>query len=296
MTNKIVFTQDVPGEREWINSHFPGYINLETVHSGKWPPNGIFADDNNLLFEYSRKDPIVDTEFVGATKSLYTKDIGIIDNTWIYADNLISNLDFSIPKTCNEYYQAVTFRRVGTVFTESLLRQQYKRLAAHYANNKDNKLVNLLTNHKNTDIALIYRDNWWEWITSCFIGHNYGFHHHDTQIDWASLPAIELSESVLDQHYQLCKTNWNFFCNLRVLFPDRIFYLLEFSDMIEKYSAYTDHKKIIYDKKQLISNFDLMHNIFNLRYKNNFETITKRCCSHLVKMKCITNLDNIIHI
>ena len=54
--NKIIFTQDVPGEREWIQSQFPGYSNLETVSSGKWSSEFPLDNDQKNLYEIAFSD------------------------------------------------------------------------------------------------------------------------------------------------------------------------------------------------------------------------------------------------
>ena len=296
--SKLIFTQDLNGERSWINSQFPGYRNLQTKHSGMWAGHSPTDPDEQNLFEVPCSDPVdcynSVRSFDGAYKSIYSTDIGIDDVNWVCADNIVSNLNFSHPITESTHYQAVTFGRCGTVFTESLLRQRYKELAPHFAaasrDELQNNLISRISANKETAIALVYRNNWWEWITSTLIGHTHGYYHYDSVIDWSQLPSVELTDSFLkNSHHQVVST-WNLFCNLRVLFSDRLFYLLELSDTSSKHAKNTSHKKINYDKRQLISNFDSAEKKFKNTYLEEWTTMTNRCTQHLVSMGCKTDI------
>ena len=78
MKNKIVFTQDVSGEREWIQSQLPGHTNLETSSSGNWPWDFPKDTNQSQLFEIAFSDQVDITKILSADidciKSFYRSD------------------------------------------------------------------------------------------------------------------------------------------------------------------------------------------------------------------------------
>ena len=56
MKNKIIFTQDVPGERGWLQRQFPAHKNFETSSSGKWTAEFPSISDQATLHEIAYSD------------------------------------------------------------------------------------------------------------------------------------------------------------------------------------------------------------------------------------------------
>lgn len=298
--NKVVFTRDVDGERDWINSKFPGYTNLETIHSGKWFSN----DSSTAIYEIPYSDEFssdIDFKNIETYKSLYPadEDIILIDRNWCNASNLLYDITFSTFQDLpNEFVQTFTFSRAGTEFVESLLSQHYKTLFYHYRINiesKNTNMLNILKNKTDITIALVYRNNWWEWAISNIIGRQYGQVHYDNNIlGWDFAIPISLSDIDFATLETEIIHTWSFWCSLRNIFPQHDFYLLEFSDNIKRYSSKTSHSRVLYDKTKLIANYQETKEKFELQFLPRWKIMEHNSVKHLLEMGCKTNLDNFI--
>jgi hypothetical protein len=88
-------------------------------------------------------------------------------------------------------------------------------------------------------------------------------------------------------------STWNFWCNLKCFIPDLDCYLLEFSNMINKYSHLTGHKEIPYNKKELIINYGELKTCYEQEYQKRWEALTNKGIAHLTNMHCKTDLDDL---
>lgn len=308
MTSLICFTRDVAGERDFINSHFPQHINLETNSSGKWsakmPTDG--TSEEKFIYEISYSDYFSHQQLLDFNMPTYkifynVKDlaINVLDNRhWVYADQLLHNVDFQ--EFCDDldpYFQALHVARSGTVFTESVLSKKYKKINGHIGISPDDSVnttvINTLNGNKKLTVALVYNEDIWRVLTSTKIANTYGCHHYNSVVDWEKFaPVILTNKDMLDFQSMLIST-FNWFCNTRSCLPTHNFYLLEGGDMINKYSGHTVHSKINYNKKKLIVNYNEAKQEFETHFQKNLQLITFRMKNHLISMKCRTNIDNL---
>jgi hypothetical protein len=307
MNNLICFTQDVAGERDFINSHFPQHINLETNLSGKWsaeiPTSGTSKE--KFLYEISYSDYFSHQQLLEFNmptyKIFYKKDpaINVLDNRhWVYADQLLHNVDFQ--EFCNDldpYFQVLHVARSGTVFTESILSKKYKKINNHIGISSDYgvnaSIIDILDSNKKLTVVLLYNEDIWKVLTSTKIAKTYGYHHYGSVVDWEKLPPVILTDKDMLDFQSILISTFNWFCNTRSCLPTHNFYLLEGSNMINKYSGHTVHSKINYDKKKLIVNYNEAKQEFETYFQKNLQLITSRMKKHLIAMKCRTDIDNL---
>jgi hypothetical protein len=304
--NKIVFTQDVPGEREWLATQFPGYENLETEFSGKWPAVP-FAQNHNTLWEIP-PDSTMDVSAVVCDKhkSLYQLDLDFISPKWCDSSHLLlNNLDFTSQPRAKKA-QVLHFPRSGTVFLESILFRkcgydkdrgwnQVDPISDHAAmGGNDQVLYNLLTKSQ-PDIFLCYRSDWWAWALSILISKNFDYWHYLDVVDWDQLPPFEVSARDFDYLVAEVRARWQALCHMRTQFPHFNFYIFEFSELI-KNGHLTDHKAINYDKKKLIANYTQAETLFKSEYLSKFQVWEKNSIGHLQTMRCqiTTSFDKFI--
>jgi hypothetical protein len=282
MTNKILFTQDLPGERLWLQKHFPSHLNLETRFSGNWSSAEPVTGDNNFIFEYSFSDFEESTDFfkfcLPKYKSIFSNrsDHLFSGKAWAVSDSFVHDLKFENIRKSNNFI-ILNLARSGTLFLRSLLIKKLIEFQDHISvksNTENLKIKDIILDNKLTTF-FCYRTNIWEWITSNVLSINFGYHHYDTRD--------------LDKIYILMKlqmSTWNFWCNLKCAIPDLNCYLLEFEYMISKYSEHTDHTKISYNKKDLIENYQEMHDLYQKKYQSIFEKIVNNGVNHLTAMNC----------
>lgn len=297
--NKIIYTQDVPGERNWISSQFPDFENLETEYSGKWSTN-LFSNKQNTIWEIP-PDSMLDVSTIDCIKykSLYQLDIDFISNRWCESEQLlIRNLKFdSQPRA--EKAQVLTFYRTGTIFLESILYQicGYAKGGdlALLASTDDSKMIYDLAKTSQPDIFLCYRSDWWEWIVSVLISEKFDYYHYDSDIDWQQLESFEILLQDFEHWANIARSNWQALCHFRTQFPNLNFYVFEFSTLV-KNKHLTNHRSIKYDKKSLISNYSQAKTLFETQYLLKFQLWEKNCVRHLQTMNCqiATNFDKFI--
>lgn len=300
MKNKIIFTQDVPGEREWINSQFPGYTNLESEFGPFWAASPPTDQANSLLWEIppdSNFDlsTLTNCDFI---KSLYRPTDSFVSQAWTEAQSLlIRNPNFSGSEK-SDRAQVLTFTRCGTVFAESILYEKcnytpapetpfyYNDIPAYhyFMDGAKTEFYSIIANTR-PDVFLTYRKDWWGWATSLLICKQYDYYHYDDQVDWSSLTPFVITESHFDHLLTTANYNWKSLCHFRTRFPFLNFYIIEYSDII-KHKKLTNHDKIKYDKRSLISNYDIAEQLFKTKYLNAFIVGEQRCLQHLVEMKC----------
>lgn len=300
--SNIVFTQDVQGERDWLQSLFPECVNFETVGSGKWP-DSVPATSGDVLYEIAYSDTVEYPGFLhfpaNKYKSIYNSQPGFNDKHWYYADILLSEVDFDCFKDLNNPYSIVcTFSRCGSELTEDLLLTRFKPLAPHFVvgSNEENQAnVDKIVQAHDVTVVLVYRKSWWDWIISSSIKRRYGaYHYYDNQaID--ELPPFDITEEfILESQNEVLRT-WDFWCNLRVKFPEHDFYLLEFSDIVNKYAKLSSHQALRYNKERIIGNYHQAKQLFESKYLNDWITVSERCRSHLINMGCHTDMGSVFN-
>lgn len=298
MKNKIIFTQDLPGERNWLQSQFPKYANLETVHAGHWPNScPDLIEDKSYLLEVPESDDISLYSYTKLDSFVSLFDLGHNQTKWIYADKLLSNVEFSKFSDINKtHYQGITFGRVGTVFVESLFNKTLAMLSSHTAVKDEltNKsTIDSILPYENSYVVLTYRSNWWAWASSMAISHHHGFYHFNDDVNWDSAEPIIINEETLKSLEQQIIASWNFFFQVRMACPRHSFYLLKFEDMLKNYANNTDHKAMSYDKKKLIQNYDQAEEMCIRDFLPRWETWGQNAVRHLASMECRTDIDNL---
>lgn len=306
MKSNIVFTQDLPGEREWLKTCFPAHEILETEFSGKWPSEP-FVQSFDAVYEIP-PDSSMDVSNIDVPKykSLYSIDENFVSPRWHQANRLLINgLTFgSSPRATNA--QVLHFPRSGTVFLESILytKCNYSRSIEWNPESPESDHFRLggnvvffyeMINKTLPDIFFCYRKNWWDWFVSDAISMQYGYFHHYDQVDWYSLPPFEITVDYIDKVMIETAATWNGTCHFRTLYPNLNFYIFEYSDLIQ-HQHLTSHTKIKYDKKQLISNYDSIKALFESKYQHQFEQWASNSLSHLQTMNCkvLKNFDSLI--
>jgi hypothetical protein len=303
--NNIIFTQDLPGERDWLATQFPEFNNLETEFSGLWP-NNLFKENQNTIWEIP-PDSLLDVSTANCDtyKSLYQLDTNFVSPRWCDANKLLINqLEFS-GRPRAEKAQVLHFGRCGTVFLESILfnkcgytkdyhwRSSDPRFDhAFMGSSSDSELYNIVEKSQ-PDIFLCYRSDWWGWVTSVLISKKFDYYHYNDNVDWNNLPTFQVTITDIELLADAVRANWQSLCHFRTQFPHLNFYIFEFSDLI-KNNHLTEHKAITYNKKNLIQNYEEMHTLFNCTYLPKFHKWQENCLKHLQTMKCsaLTNFDN----
>jgi len=302
--SKVVLTQDVPGEREWLATIFPGHTNFETESSGRWGVNSPALDYNDLhIYEIPWNDHNLKLDNLSNTyKSIFTVEASTLLNdniNWAYSDQFITTQKFSTFQNLpNQYYQMLHVARSGTVFVESLLKKQYWPLSQHVGISPDKtaelEITKQINDHStNLTVALVYTTDFWRCLTSNVLGLRHGWHHYDSNFDWSKVDSIVITDDNIKLMENILINTWNFWCNLRNKFPNLDFYFLDGSAMISKYSQYTNHSAIKYDKTTLIKNYHEAKELFESQYLKKWNTIAARIQKHLTIMGCKLDLDNI---
>jgi hypothetical protein len=294
--NIVCYTQDIPGEREWINSHFPGFINLETESSGKW--NCIV--NNKTIREIPFTDPCtVDLTSTKKIKTVYSNklDLVIHDNMILLADELLINKDINFLNSTNPVvnkYMMFTFTRCGTVFTESILQKKYPAVQSHYGYVGHNKkeIVNMCSSD-DIRICLNYRSNWWNWITSYAIAEanrhmtERGVLHYFDNVDWKSVVPTKITDDLFTKCEHYINSTFCFWCQLRLCLPNHTFSLFRFEDILPLYKNKTDHAQNPYDKTKLIIDYADTEQLFKERYLARWQAIEQKTLRFLKQMNVV---------
>lgn len=302
MQNKIVFTQDVPGERGWLQSQFPGYLNLETSSSGKWPAEFPEPSNQKTLSEIAYSDhhdlaKLLNCD-IPKIKSYYAgpADLVLNDNKyWVCADQFVSNVSYS-DFTDKPKYWVLHIGRSGTMFIEALLDQYRTKLQHHQGVGSQPFLLSLFKEaqeHPEAAIVFVYRPELWETFTSTIIAIHYGYHHEDN-FDWSTADPISVTVEDMLHFRDMVVSTLCFWCNLRSLLPTHSMLLLNGSDVIRQYKDRVTHSKVNYDKEYLISNYDEAKRQWNELFSKDMAKMLNNTIAHLEKMKCKQNLDQIV--
>lgn len=310
MISKIICTQDLPGEREWINSRYPGYKNLETEFSGHWPSEIPDSTVESVIWEIP-PDSTINLSNLNNTKelSLFRPCNTFVDPRWCDTEYLLTDVKFLSNRPRSKYAQIITFARAGTRFLEQILYNhlEYTELSEHkFLGTTDiNQEVHNLCAEHSPDVFLIYRPDWWEWATSNFIAiRNRYFDtstnkmwspHSISDINWESTQIFTVSNQELDQLPEAVKSNWNSFCHLRTQFPNLNFYVIDFFSLIQQSKYVNLDTKIKYNKTKLISNYQTLKYRFDLEHLDNLKKFEYNAVSHLKRMNCLS-LESLLNI
>jgi hypothetical protein len=303
---KLIFTQDVPGEREWLANQFPDHINHQTASSSGWTAKDLIQATDKDIFEISWRDPCYNELYQDSSlqqiKSFFSPNpnLSVDDNrNWTLSNNFVSRSQYvEFRNLPNQFYLCLTLGRAGTVFVESLLKQHYCALQNHIGigpdRQKNLQIAELIRQHQNNlTVALVYSSDLWRNFISTVIALRYGYHHYNSNFDWSSCAPIEISQIDFDNHINALVYAWSLWCNLRSIFPSLDFYFLDGATMFDKYAKFTNHAPIAYNKAHLITNYNEVEQEFQYRYKTPWQQKLNRIQKHLVNMKCATTLDNI---
>lgn len=297
MSNIICYTQDVPGEREWINSQFPGFTNLETESSGKWTNANSTGD---FIWEIPYTD-LYDVTIIKnlnnpLVKTIYRNDIDTVihDNDILSVDRLLINSEIKFLNNTEDNiksYSMFTFTRCGTLFTESLLRQKYPATGPHYVMVGIDKInaVKSVSLDLTTRVCLNYRSNWWSWLTSQAIGVANGVLHYYDNVDWDNdVCSTTISTEFIDKYETYLTNTFNFWIQLRIMLPEHQFSLFRFEDVLAVHQSNTDHKQIPYDKVKLINNYSEIKQLFDNEYLPRWQAIENRALNFLAQLNVIS--------
>jgi hypothetical protein len=292
MSNLICFTQDVPGEREWLASLFPEHLCLETASSGKWQS----VSNEQVIWEVPCSDynAGIGAELDGVkVKTVFQQklptdvllnDTGWIDAEQLYLHNQVNFADANLGSPVSRY-QMFTFARCGTVFTESLLLKKYPRIEHHYVlENNQNRIVDQCQNTE-TLICLLYRRDWWAWLVSNIISEHNDYYHYDSTVDFSQLNSVEIGSTQIEQYEERIKSIFNFWCNLRMCLPMHQFKIFEFAEVIRQNQKATAHKKIPYEPSTFVLDHDKSKLFFESNYLPRWQEIEKNSLNHLSSMK-----------
>jgi hypothetical protein len=302
LKNKIIFTQDVPGERDWVNSLFPEYTNLETSSSGKWLSTFPKNDDQSSLYEiaYSDYHKVADLLNCGIdrTKSFYGTDPLLVfkdNNHWACSDDFISNVEYQ-PFVDKPSFLALNLARSGTAFVENLLRKFRLQHRRHSVTGTYSELVDIwreAKDHPDVALVIVYRQELWESLVSNVLGWHHGFHHRN-EFDWSLVKPVAIDTSDMLQFEEMVISTLNFWCNLRSLLPTHSFLLLDGMEMIRQYKDIVDHSKVSYNKRDLVSNYSEAREKWYSEFNENLSRMFNNAIGHLKKMNCKQNLDHLL--
>lgn len=317
--NHVIFTQDIPGERDWLSSIFPGAVNLQTIDSGRWPTSIPSDLDGNYIWEMA-PDNQFDVEACPGEKykSLYQLDFDVPTDRWTDSDHLLGDIDQFATNNRASHALVLTVGRCGTEFLESVLKKAcgYRQLVNWTQKQATliwpNKHELLLVSHSfphtpihkvgadawavakqyQPDIFFVYRKNWWAWMSSVLIHNKLGHFHYDDVVDFDAMKPFKGTTQDVDHVARQAKSAFNNLCHMRAHFPALNFHIFEFSELI-KNKALTDHQQIKYDKKRLITNYDELEEYCITTYQNQLDNWERRFISHTKTMKCQhqTNFD-----
>lgn len=306
--DQVICTQDLPGERDWIQSKFPNHVNYQSEYSGLWPDSTFSPDsDSNFIWELPVDSAVnLDDQSYPKSLSLYRPSAGYVDQRWCQTQHLLTDCEFSNGPR-KKLAQVVSFGRTGTVFLESLLYGYlgYQELSPHAfigIPHINAKVIDLCEQHR-PDIFLVYRKNHWDRMTSLWIAEANGIvdsqgklaYLHGKMIDrWDKLNTITVSEDQVHDSLVGYAGQWNACCNLRAQFPDLNFFVIEFFDLIKIKKENLD-SKLSYNKQELISNYHQAKSMFDSLYQTKFDTYQANILKHLAKMNC-RFLDETFHL
>ena len=292
MSNLICFTQDVPGEREWLASVFPEHRCLETKSSGLWST----VTEDPVIWEVPCSDynTGIDAEINGTkVKSIFQQnlpvdvllnDSGWIDAEQLYLHNQINFADANLGAPVSRY-QMFTFARCGTVFTESVLLKKYPKIEHHYVLEDDLSRIVKECQNIETLVCLLYRRDWWGWLVSNIISEHNAYHHYDSAVDFTQLNSVEIGPAQIELYEERVKSIFNFWCNLRMCLPLHQFKLFEFADVIRQNQKSTAHKKIPYEPADFVLDHDNSKLFFESTYLPRWQQIERNCLHHLSSLK-----------
>lgn len=299
--NKIVFTQDVPGERAWLQTQFPEYSNLETASSGKWPTEFPENSNQQHLYEIAYSDhhdldALLNSK-VSKIKSFYHSHPSAVfdDNIhWVCADQFVSKATYQLFADQPKFW-ALHIARSGTVFIETLLSQYKVKGQIHAGTGSHAHLMQLYETAKSnpdTAIVFVYRPELWETLTSTVIAQRYGA-HHGNDFDWASADPITITVEDMLQFQTVMISTLNFWCNLRCLLPTHSMLLLNGSEIIHKYRHQVNHRQVGYNKQTLVKNYTDAKNQWDSMFNQRLTKMLDNAVAHLDKMRCKRNLDHL---
>ena len=209
------------------------------------------------------------------------------DKSWGESDThaSIEGIEFDCIPHTYDTYMMFTMGRCGTKFSESILQQKYKPLAHHYT--LDHNVVQCLQSCEPNNILLCfqYRSDWWGWCVSGAIARAYGHYHYNTYKDYSVLQPIALDKNYLKFFENWMITLFNFWCNMRVVYPTREIKLMEYSSIIPVNQERTEHTKIPYDPSKLIVDYDKSKEYFDTEMLPKWRQLETRFLNHLSTMK-----------
>jgi hypothetical protein len=325
--NYIIFTQDIYGERKWLENQLPNCQNFETIHSKKWPSDRPVDLETNSIWEVPPDFTKNVSDWSGRKiKSLFDPTKLESTNRWLDADDLLFDPEYFSHGPRSNKALVLHVARSGTVLLETILQNhcKYEQISdwgggpatsikpgglvetvrkhawpyhPNYVSDNGQELgiaEYAIINNQQPDVFFLYRADWWGWITSTIIGNHKGYFHYNDMPDLSSTPLIEIRREDLDQSTTLIKYVFNNLCHMRTVFRNINFYVFEYGDLIKNQSL-SDHRKIPYDKKLLFTNYDQMQKTFEEEYLETLNLYRDRFINHVTKMKCQTptNFNNI---
>jgi hypothetical protein len=299
MRNKIIFIQDIDGERAWLSARFLNHINLETIFSGKWGTDHPREGDNSYLYEVSyqdhNEDPIFFDSNLPKIKSVYSNSRSdlFFSKCWAISDEFIHDLTFE-NKIKSKNFIILNLARSGTMFTRTIVSKKLNEFRMHESDTSRERNIELSKIIKDNDLTvfLVYRKDAWNWCTSNLIAKRFGYYHHNSYHK-NIFTAMTADRNDLDNLIKTQLATWDFWCNLKCYLPDLNCYLLEFDDIIKKYKNITNHTAIPYVKNDIITNYQEIQNVFDDEYQSIFDKIITNGSNHLKHMNCKTDLSDL---
>lgn len=209
-------------------------------------------------------------------KSMYSVDYGTKnynDKSWIFPGKLIG-LQEKTKSVPQESAQIFTPGRVGTVFFEQVLKLYYKKVHPHFPINSDadwskdaEHIVfgDLLNNQ--SDIYIMYRTDWLDYLASNTIGAVAGYHHED-KFDYSDVKIMKKDyKRLLIQMSKMVNLYFNSVCNFIIANPKKTVKLVVFENILDLYKDKIQHTKINYgigkSKKDLFEDWNYFVQLSN---------------------------------
>jgi hypothetical protein len=291
----VFYTQDMPGERDWLKNQFPGIDMRETYSSNKWDN---LTDNSAVEIPFTdnitvAKEKLGNIDFSKTIKSVFKQlnipELEFGDNGWMLSKDLIINENIKFDNQHNSLinsYKLFTFGRSGSVFAESILQQQYKQHGSHCIHPGYQNLLKEVEclEDTNTMVVLLYRQNWWDWVAATSIIQKFGKFHYDTIPDLRQLKTFTLTKNKIDHLQSTQISIFNFWCNLRLKFPKKTFKLYRYEDIVDINQHRTDHKKIKYHHSDLIENYAEVRDLFLTNYEKDWKATEELALKHLNAM------------
>ena len=234
-------------------------------------------NDHEIIFidnQHPKLSPDKNTIYLKSMYQMHHGSKNYNDKSWIFPGKLIGLNTKKTKAVKQESAQVFTPARVGTVFFEQVLKLYYKKVHSHFCINQDadfskdaeHKIFEYLLNDQ-SDIYIIYRTDWLDYLASNTLGVMVGFHHED-EFDYSNVKILKKDyKKLIIRISKMINLYFNTVCNFIIGNPNKSIKLIVFEDILEQYKDKVKHKKINYgvgrSKKDLFEDWNYFVEICN---------------------------------